>query len=137
MEKKEDARQSPHIIVCGNPIDGYEFYGPFENVNDAIRYADDNLDYGEPWSFAKLINPLLDKNESTVKTLGDRILYLRNKKRMSQGDLADAVRLLNPDLKCRQSTIHSIESGQVKRPTILYELARALNTTEEFLVTGH
>lgn len=129
-----------HLIVVGNPVDGYEFYGPFESPDDAIRYADNNLDYGDHWEITKLIDPLTDETEiteSTAKTLGDRILYLRNKKRMSQGDLADAVRRVNPDLKCRQSTIHSIESGQVKRPTILYELAKALNTTEEFLIEGN
>ena len=128
-----------HIIVSGNPVDGYEFYGPFESSNDAIRFHDDELDYGDHWVIAKLIDPFPDETEITkltAKTLGDRILYLRNKKHMSQGDLAHAICLLNPDLKCRQSTIHSIESGQVKRPRILYELAKALNTTEEFLIKG-
>ena len=76
------------------------------------------------------------EDTSNLKTLGERIVYLRDQKRWSQGELADAVRRVNPQLKCRQSTIHSIESGQVRRPTILFELARALGTTEQFLMTG-
>lgn len=46
-----------HIIVVGNPVEGYEFYGPFESPEDAIRYADNNLDYGDHWEIAKLKAP--------------------------------------------------------------------------------
>lgn len=46
-----------YIILCGNPVDGYDLYGPFDNDIDALRYADNNCDYGEGWTIAKLIKP--------------------------------------------------------------------------------
>jgi hypothetical protein len=46
-----------HIIIDGNPVDGYQFYGPFESKDEACTYADENLDYGREWCIAKLVNP--------------------------------------------------------------------------------
>ena len=53
-----------YIIVVGNPIDGYNFFGPFETTDDAIRFHDDHLDYGEHWEVAKLKAP---NDEATDK----------------------------------------------------------------------
>lgn len=30
------------IIVTGNPVDGLEFFGPFEDGEEAFNYADKN-----------------------------------------------------------------------------------------------
>ena len=30
--------ESPHIIMVGNPVDGYEFIGPFATAEEAIEY---------------------------------------------------------------------------------------------------
>jgi hypothetical protein len=38
-----------HIVVAGNPIDGFEFYGPFRTEPDAIEWAGENLD-GDWWT---------------------------------------------------------------------------------------
>ena len=41
------------ILVTGDVVDGHTFYGPFENTNEAIQYADDNLT-DETWLVADL-----------------------------------------------------------------------------------
>ena len=46
-----------HILVVGNPVEGYEFYGPFESPEDAIRFHDEELGYGDHWEIAKLNAP--------------------------------------------------------------------------------
>ena len=46
-----------YVILDGNPLDGYSLYGPFDNENEAMRFADDNLDYGREWHITKLIEP--------------------------------------------------------------------------------
>ncbi len=28
-----------HIIITGNPVDGFEFIGPFKTADDAVAYA--------------------------------------------------------------------------------------------------
>lgn len=43
-----------HIVVIGNPVDGYSFYGPFEDSEDACEFAEANLD---EWWLADLMNP--------------------------------------------------------------------------------
>jgi transcriptional regulator with XRE-family HTH domain len=71
-----------------------------------------------------------------AKTLGQRIAELRRDKNMTQKDLADAVSRINPDFGGAQSTIQAIEGGQSKKPTILYEIAKVLGTTVEYLRSG-
>ena len=46
-----------HIIIVGNPVEGYEFYGPFESPNDAIKFHDEELGYTDHWKIAKLNAP--------------------------------------------------------------------------------
>jgi len=29
-----------HIIISGNPVDGFFYYGPFEDAEQALEYAD-------------------------------------------------------------------------------------------------
>lgn len=42
----------PHIIITGNPVDGFEFIGPFDNVDDALVYlnTDPHLLDGDYWT---------------------------------------------------------------------------------------
>lgn len=47
MEEKEEDRV---IIVAGNPIDGFEFFGPFGCETDAIDWADAAFDDREWWT---------------------------------------------------------------------------------------
>lgn len=71
-----------------------------------------------------------------MKTVGERVAFCRREKGWSQPRLADEVRRANPKLKTTQSTIHSIESGGSKKPTILYEIAQALGVNATWLKTG-
>jgi hypothetical protein len=45
-----------HIILVGNPIDGYRVIGPFKTVHHAIDYANDWL-ADEAWHVAPLNAP--------------------------------------------------------------------------------
>ena len=42
-----------YIIVAGNPFDGFDFYGPFRDIEDAIDYADRQF-FGETWWVANI-----------------------------------------------------------------------------------
>lgn len=61
--------------------------------------------------------------------IGPRVAVLRVERGISQADLASAVDMT-------QQGIQSIEAGSVKRPGKLREIARALRTTEDYLLTG-
>jgi transcriptional regulator with XRE-family HTH domain len=71
-----------------------------------------------------------------VKTLGQRVAEKRTLRGFTQKELAEAIRLQFPYFKGGQSTIQAIESGQSRNPTILFELARALNCSEQYLKLG-
>ena len=43
-----------HIIITGNPVDGFQFTGPFTTHDDAVREADDS---GSDWWVADLTVP--------------------------------------------------------------------------------
>jgi transcriptional regulator with XRE-family HTH domain len=62
----------------------------------------------------------VDKKELSKLSIGDRILYLRNQRGMSQSELADAADL-------SPSSIFQIEKN-IKSPTVdtLYKLGKAL-----------
>lgn len=46
-----------YIILSGGPIDGYDFYGPFNTQEEAVQYAVNNLDHRSDWVLAELIAP--------------------------------------------------------------------------------
>lgn len=75
-------------------------------------------------------------NVGGMEHIGKRIKIEREARDWTQGDLAEAVRRINPSLRTKQTTIHSIEAGLSKNPTIVYELAKALGVTEQWLKTG-
>lgn len=66
---------------------------------------------------------------STKNPVGPRIAALRAERGIKQTALADAVEMT-------QQGIQSIEAGKVKRPKQLKEIAAALRTTEDWLLTG-
>ena len=37
------------IVVRGNPIDGLEFFGPFDSEDDATEWADNHRDSRDWW----------------------------------------------------------------------------------------
>lgn len=71
-----------------------------------------------------------------TKTLGQRVAEKRTQRGYTQKELAETIKRMFPYFKGGQSTIQAIESGQSKKPTILYELARSLNCSEQYLMTG-
>lgn len=49
------------IIVYGNPIDGFNFRGPFADREEAIRYADNVSNDDGDWWVAELNAPVWDE----------------------------------------------------------------------------
>lgn len=46
----------PTLVITGNPVDGFFYYGPFDNAGAAIEWAERNQD-GQDWWIAPLANP--------------------------------------------------------------------------------
>jgi len=42
-------------IIFGSPLDGWTHYGPFNGMEKAIEWADENAEKGEPYWAAPLI----------------------------------------------------------------------------------
>jgi hypothetical protein len=55
--------QEPHIIAFGNPRDGFDYIGPFEGYDAALRYAEYELG-GNDWWIVALILPASSKDEA-------------------------------------------------------------------------
>jgi hypothetical protein len=43
-----------YIICYGNPVDGYTFVGPFDDRDEAVRYAEVDGEQGTDWCIADL-----------------------------------------------------------------------------------
>lgn len=41
-----------HILIVGNPVDGFEYYGPFKTGEDAIAFGEEHT--GSDWWIAPL-----------------------------------------------------------------------------------
>jgi hypothetical protein len=48
-----------HIVVTGNPVDGFQFHGPFPSGNDAAEWAEQHC-AREWWLIAPLEEPEVD-----------------------------------------------------------------------------
>jgi transcriptional regulator with XRE-family HTH domain len=64
-----------------------------------------------------------------MQTLAERVAALRSARSWSQSELARRSGVT-------QQNVNSVELGKVKRPRYTHELARALDTTVEYLLTG-
>jgi hypothetical protein len=52
-----------HLIVAGNPTDGFAYIGPFSSFVEAVHYADAELaKANDPWWIAPLDGPDNDNN---------------------------------------------------------------------------
>lgn len=47
----------PHIIMIGNPVDGFNFIGPFENATAAAEHGNTDGDIDAEWWIAPLEQP--------------------------------------------------------------------------------
>lgn len=45
-----------YIVTVGNPFDGFSFYGPFRDIEDAIDYGDRHF-FGHDW-WAVSVEPI-------------------------------------------------------------------------------
>lgn len=45
-----------HLLVVGNPIDGFGFHGPFETEEEAVEYGENN-NWDDNWNVAELQAP--------------------------------------------------------------------------------
>jgi hypothetical protein len=50
-----------HIIVIGNPVDGFNFIGPFTTAQDAVRHANEDGNIDAEWWIAPLEGPDQEK----------------------------------------------------------------------------
>ena len=46
-----------HIVIIGNPIDGFSIVGPFATFDEAVEWASTDLVTNEPWWATKLESP--------------------------------------------------------------------------------
>ena len=44
-----------YIVIYGDPVDGFNFVGPFADRDEAVRYAE--FDAGTDWWIAELVQP--------------------------------------------------------------------------------
>ena len=49
-----------HIVMVGNPVGGFRYYGPFKTSEDAIYWADRNVD--DLWWAVPLEEPAEETN---------------------------------------------------------------------------
>ena len=47
------------IIITGNAVEGFEFYGPFETELEAIEWANQDAHLDETWCVGKVHSPLV------------------------------------------------------------------------------
>jgi hypothetical protein len=45
-----------YIIVCGNPIAGLEFYGPFDTIEEATTFVNNDPHLPNEWWTASLLS---------------------------------------------------------------------------------
>ena len=43
------------IVITSNVVDGLEFWGPFEDGNEAVEWAEENFPH--EWSLADVVSP--------------------------------------------------------------------------------
>ena len=55
MEKPTFPMNRRWLVVYGDPVDGFEFYGTFNSHEEAVSWAESSLD--SPWWIAKLQLP--------------------------------------------------------------------------------
>ena len=47
--------QQQFIVSVGSPFDGMRLFGPFDSMEEALRYVEDNLDReGNGWEIVEL-----------------------------------------------------------------------------------
>lgn len=54
--------KEPWIVIKGNPVEGFSFYGPFSSNEEANAYIDEMLSDVEAWTY-QLIAPVPEPEE--------------------------------------------------------------------------
>jgi len=55
MGKK--SKKKSYVILIGNPVDGLEFIGPFDDGNEATEYAEVKVHRNKEWWLAEMEAP--------------------------------------------------------------------------------
>lgn len=65
------SRNNPNftIVICGNPVDGFFFYGPFACAADAVEWADAE---GQEYHIARLASPTVPRLPAQSCTVARR-----------------------------------------------------------------
>lgn len=66
---------------------------------------------------------------SELTTLIDRLIYARERKEMSQQDVATAVGM-------KQPSYYQLESGKTKKSRYIYDIAKVLDVSADWLING-
>lgn len=45
------------IVMIGNPVDGFEFFGPFQDYEDATTWATEKGNPDDPWWVVEVAGP--------------------------------------------------------------------------------
>lgn len=59
-----------HVVMIGNPVDGFTIYGPFKTGEDAILWAQDEVE--TDWWIAKVFPPYEDRENDGVTDRGSK-----------------------------------------------------------------
>lgn len=51
----EEPEEEPWCVMCGNPVGGFDVYGPFSNNDEAVNWADGLID--KDWWIMRLQKP--------------------------------------------------------------------------------
>lgn len=54
-EPEEEPEEEPWCVMCGNPVGGFDVYGPFSNNDEAVNWADGLID--KDWWIMRLQKP--------------------------------------------------------------------------------
>jgi hypothetical protein len=61
MKLHDEHDPEPHVVCFGNPVDGFEYVGPFDCQADALGYAEHHLQPNGPdWWLIALQTPAED-----------------------------------------------------------------------------
>jgi hypothetical protein len=54
----KELTMTQHILIMGNPVDGFQFIGPFDIIDDAIKYGNTDGNIGDhEWWTAEILVP--------------------------------------------------------------------------------
>lgn len=59
-----------HLIVTGNPVDGFIYHGIFANVEAAVSFAEKEIDSGDWWVAPMVLHTVPEEMISSKREKG-------------------------------------------------------------------